>query len=401
MRLDMAAGEGPDDPAAGRPEPGRLRDPSAPVGGYDQLTPPDESSWTAVTPPARDASPWPEERPLRGWGDRRRTRLRIAGLVLLVAIVTVAGVLIGKAIDSGSGGGTSSGSKSTTPARPHPAPPRFGSLPAVASGRLPAATTPAAAATAGPDLVVVATKGAVYAGRPGSTLRRVGKVPAPLTAAAALPIGGKVVVVGGAHGAKPTDAVLTVNRRTGKVTRSGTFIEPLAEAGTAAGAGGAYLVGGWTGTKYATAVLRFVQPDGEELVARLPAGVRSPAVALVGRRLYVAGGRTKAGLSRKLFVVDTRTGTVRTLPNLPVPVQRAVLVVRPAARKSGAARLYLLGGVTANGRPSTRIVAIDPSTGRATAAGTLRVPLPDAVAVPVGSRTFVTGADSGTIYRVG
>ena len=332
MRLDMAAGEGPDDAAAGRPEPGRARGPSDPVGGYDQLTPPDESSWTAVTPPARDASPWPEERPLRG-GDRRRTWLRIAGLVLLVAVVTVAGVLIGKAIDSGSGGGTSSNSRSTTPARPHPAPPRFGSLPAVASGRLPAATTPAAAATAGPDLVVVATKGAVYAGRPGSTLRRVGKLPAPLTAAAALPIGGKVVVVGGAHGAKPTDAVLTVNRRTGKVRRSGTFIEPLAEAGTAAGAGGAYLVGGWTGTKYATAVLRFVAPDGEELVARLPAGVRSPAVALVGRRLYVAGGRTQAGLSRKLFVVDTSTGTVRALPNLPVPVERAVLVVRPAAGK--------------------------------------------------------------------
>ena len=142
-----------------------------------------------------------------------------------------------------------------------------------------------------------------------------------------------------------------MNRRTGKVTRSGTFIEPLAEAGTAAGAGGAYLVGGWTGTKYATAVLRFVAPDGEELVARLPAGVRSPAVALVGRRLYVAGGRTQAGLSRKLFVVDTRTGTVRALPNLPVPVERAVLVVRPAARKSGAARLYLLGGVTAKDAP--------------------------------------------------
>jgi hypothetical protein len=241
---------------------------------------------------------------------------------------------------------------------------------------------------------VVERTGAVVAGPVGGALTRISTLPAQLSAAAVFAAGGEVFVVGGERKSTPGDEILQVSLATRKVVPAGRFTEPLAESGVVARNGAVYLVGGWTGEKYATAVIRFVPPGQVTVVARLPEGVRAPAVALVGSRLFVAGGLTESGRSRQVFAVDTGSGNVRRLAKLPQAVDRAVLVV------SGA-KLYLLGGRSAPGRPVDAVVRIDPRTGRVSRAGRMPAPLAGATAVPFGRRTLVVGTPSGLIYRVG
>ena len=262
-------------------------------------------------------------------------------------------------------------------------------------GRLPTGEEVAGAVLLGKRLVVIeGTTGAVVAGPAGGALAQVAELPDRLTSAAAFTAGSDVLVVGGEHGSKPTDEILQVRLAAAKLVPAGRFTEPLAEAGVVPQHGSVYLVGGWTGEKYATAVIRFAPPNQVTLVARLPEGVRAPAVALVGTRLYVAGGLTQAGRSRKVFTVDTRSGAVTLLGELPQAVDRAVLVV------SGS-KLYLLGGRSATGKPVDTIVRIDPRTGRITPAGRMPAPLAGATAVPFGRQTLIVGAPSGSVYRVG
>jgi hypothetical protein len=160
------------------------------------------------------------------------------------------------------------------------------------------------------------------------------------------------------------------------------------------GSGSVYLVGGWTGTQYATAVLRFTPPATIDLIARVPEGVRSAAVARLGHTLYVAGGRTSEGLSARLYAIDVNSGTVTTLDDLPRPVEQAVLV-------AGRTKLYLLGGRTASGKALDSVLAVDPATGRSKPAGAMPHPLAGAAVVPAGSRTLVVDSATGTVYRVG
>ncbi len=87
------------------------------------------------------------------------------------------------------------------------------------------------------------------------------------------------------------------------------------------------LVGGWTGQKYATAVLRYTPGGRAGLVARLPEGVRSPAVAVIGDTLVVAGGLTEQGASRQVYAIDLASGGVKALAALPEGLDRAALLV--------------------------------------------------------------------------
>ena len=190
---------------------------------------------------------------------------------------------------------------------------------------------------------------------------------APLAAPQAFPSGGSLWIVGGEQGSKVTDALLRVNLSSGRIVPSGTFEEPLAESGVAADGGSAYLAGGWTGDQYASGVLKFTPPSTVSLVSRLPVGVRSPAVALVGSTLYVAGGQTAQGPSTAVSAVDVDSGGMTSLGQLPQPVDGGVLL--PVGSK-----LYLVGGRTTGGKASGAVILIDPATGSATLAG--RIPRP-------------------------
>jgi N-acetylneuraminic acid mutarotase len=149
-----------------------------------------------------------------------------------------------------------------------------------------------------------------------------------------------------------------------------------------------YLIGGWTGEKYATAILRFSLPDAAAVVARLPEALRDPAVALHAGKLYVAGGRTAAGPTKAVYVVRLAAGTVSVLGQLPRAVAGGTLVVADGT-------LFLLGGKGESG-PVASVTRIDPATGRIEAAGKMPRPLAGAAAVRAGGSTLVLGGSRPT-----
>jgi hypothetical protein len=336
-----------------------------------------------------------------GPGGRGGNLVRVIVLLVLVGVVTAAGIAIGRAVAPSHPAVATTAPPAKTSAVPPPPPVvhkvtyRWGPLTARAYGKLPVGPPNAAAAVVGTTLVVVGGTGSglVLAGPLGGKLVPVARFSRPRASAQAFSLGGNLYVLGGEQGAKPSDDVLRIDLATGHGRTVSRFVEPLAEAGVVTRGKAAYLVGGWTGVKYATGILKFTPPSSVSLVARLPEGVRSPGVVLVGHTLYVAGGRTESGLSKKAYAVDLNAGSVTTLPSLPHPVAGALLV-------SSGSSLYLLGGTGAGSKPSAAVVRIDPATGRSRPAGRMPKPIEGGAAVPAGTRTIVVDPASGAVYRI-
>jgi hypothetical protein len=314
--------------------------------------------------------------------------------------VTIAGIAIAQALQPGRAR-TAVTSTTTRTTVPRVRPPQvrglaWGPLTARPYGSLPVGGARVGAAVAGPTLVVVGGAGSnrVLAGPVGGKLAVVAKLPQRLAAVQAFSLGGTVYSLGGEQGATPTDRIFRIDLRAHRAIPAGTFDEPLAEAGVAALGKSAYLAGGWTGTKFATAILKFTPPSGISLIGRLPVGVRSPAVALLGPTLYVAGGRTAHGLSRDVYAVDLQTGKVSVFARLPQALEQSVLVTATSG-------LFVLGGKTAAGKTVGSVIRVDPVTGYATTVGTMKKPFFGAAAVPAGERTIVVVAPAGMVYRVG
>ncbi len=326
---------------------------------------------------------------------------RVVLLIGLLGAVTAAGIVVGRSTEPSAVPSTPAATTTTNVPRAKPPPPpkpvvfAWGPLRAESYGRLPAGGDHAAATVVGPSLAVVGGTGSarVLAGPVGGRLGVVTALRAPLAALQAFPSGGSLWIVGGEQGSKVTDALLRVNLSSGRIVPSGTFEEPLAESGVAADGGSAYLAGGWTGDQYASAVLKFTPPSKVSLVSRLPVGVRSPAVALVGNTLYVAGGQTAQGPSTAVYAVDVDSGGMKSLGQLPQPVEGGVLL--PVGSK-----LYLVGGRTTGGKASGAVILIDPATGSATLAGRIPRPLVGASAVRAGTKALVVDPTAGMIYKV-
>jgi hypothetical protein len=329
----------------------------------------------------------------------RPAAVRVALLIGLLCVVTAGGILLGRAVEPSSTKVTTTAASTpttTTTVRPKPrSKTAWGPIPARLAGRLSPAPGRAAIVVSRGTLVVIGgtAPSKVLAGKLGGVVKKVVSLPGTGAAAQAFALAGTVYAIGGEHGATPADEILRLEPSARGAVPAGTFVEPLAEAGVATRGGSAYLVGGWTGTKYATAVLRFTPPSREDLVARLPEGLRSPAVALAGHTLWVAGGRTQAGLSRQVYAVDIDTGHVTSAGRLPRGVQQALLV-------TVAGKLYLLGGRASGGKALATILRIVPATGRIKPAGRMPQPLAGATAAAVGKQTLVV-SPTGAIYRLG
>jgi hypothetical protein len=203
-------------------------------------------------------------------------------------------------------------------------------------------------------------------------------------AAAAL-VDGKVLLFGGGE-AVSTDAIVGVDPRTGAARAAGRLDEPLSDLGAVSIGGRAYLVGGYTGSKYATAILRYDGGGRTSVVARLPSGTRYAGVAADGRTIYVAGGLTPAGPTAAVYAVDVGNGRVRRIATLPQPLDHAAAAVLGKT-------LYVIGGRTDGGDATARVLEVDLPTGRVTAAPVLPKPLADPTAVVVGRRVVVLGGE--------
>jgi hypothetical protein len=363
----------------------------------------DEALWPVVARPSEPTPSGADDLDEPGRGGRFGSLARVVGLLGLLGVVTAAGIALGRGVEPSHPQATTTAAASTTTVPV--APPRpvvrkvttvsWGPLKVQRYGSFPAGPPNAAAAVVGSKLAVVggAGTGLVLAGPFGGKLLPVAMLSRPRASAEAFAFDGNLYVLGGEQGGKPSDDLLRIDLTTRHGRRVSKFVEPLAEAGVVTRGKAVYLVGGWTGEKYATAILKFTPPGTEALVARLPGGLRSPAVALLGHTLYVAGGSTETGLSDRIYAVDLDSGALTSLGRLPRPVTGGLLV--PSGKD-----LYLLGGTGKGGKPSAAVVRIDPATGRPAAAGRMPKPLAGAAAVSAPTGTVVVDPASGAIYRI-
>jgi len=202
-----------------------------------------------------------------------------------------------------------------------------------------------------------------------------GRLPVAGHDAAAVLLGNRVLNFGGGQ-ASSVDSIVRVDPATGHAVAAGKLSEPLSDLGAVAFGGRAYLVGGYTGTLYASAILRY---PGEHVVARLPNGTRYAGVAAIGHTIYVAGGITTGGTSDAIYAV---TNHVRQIGTLPAPEAHAGMAALGGA-------LYLVGG-----RSVLRIT----SSGSTTAVATLPVSLADPSVVAVGRSLVIAGGGTSNVY---
>ena len=148
----------------------------------------------------------------------------------------------------------------------------------------------------------------------------------------------------------------------------------------------AYVVGGYTGTRWLDTIVAVRLGGGSRIVAHLPVGLRYAAVAAVGASLVIAGGSLPDGsASRAVYRFDPGRRLVTRVASLPVATTHA------AAASLGGTVFIIGGRGAALGSVSSAIVAIDPGSGRVASAGHLRIARGDLAAVAVGHRIVIAG----------
>jgi outer membrane protein assembly factor BamB len=262
---------------------------------------------------------------------------------------------------------------------------RVGSLPETVS-RLSAAALPDGRLMALGGLVGGLSSDQVLLGF-ASHLRRVTTLPVPTHDAAAGVVHGIVYLFGGGQSVS-THAIVRVDPYRRTAVPAGRLGEPLSDLGAATVGGTTYLVAGYTGSRYATAVLRFRPGRHPTVAARLPSGLRYAGVTALGSKLYVAGGLTLAGPSRAVYAVDPRTRSVTKLATLPRPLDHVALAPLGS-------RLLLVGG------GSKQVLAIDPSAGTVTRVASMPQPLSDPAAVADKGHVLVLGGGTNAVYSLG
>ena len=254
---------------------------------------------------------------------------------------------------------------------------RIGSLPQTLSKAAAVALPDGRVMVLGGETAGVSTDH-VLVGAPNA-LRPVATLPVATHDAAAALLGTSVLLFGGGRSTS-VDSVVRVDAKGAvvHVAAAGHIGEPLSDLGAVSVGAHVYLVGGYTGTRYATAVLRY---PGAKVVARLPDGTRYAGVAALNGHIYVAGGLTTQGPTDKVYEVAV-TGAVRHVATLPQPLDHAGMVALGG-------RLYLVGG--------TRILRIDPS-GDVSVAARLPAALVDPAVVAVGKRIVIVGGGTNAVY---
>jgi outer membrane protein assembly factor BamB len=222
---------------------------------------------------------------------------------------------------------------------------------------------------------------AILAGPP-SHLRVIGRLPSATHDAAAALSGRFVSLYGGGESVSLA-TVLRIDAASGAVLPLRPLDEPLSDLGATTVGGTTYLVGGYTGTRYASAILRVGTGDRTTTVARLPAGTRYAGVAALGGKLYVAGGLRTSGPTATVWAIDPHAGTVSKVATLPAPEAHAAL-----AGLGG--RLYLVGGRS--------VLRIDPTRGTVARVASLPQALSDPNAVRVGRDIVIVGGGTNAVY---
>ena len=199
---------------------------------------------------------------------------------------------------------------------------------------------------------------------------------------------------GGGTGANTqSNVILRVPASGGSATVAGRLPAPSSDQSAAAIGDTAYIVGGFTGSRWLNTIVAWRPGAPARVVARLPFPVRYAAVASVDGRLVIAGGSLENSTASEAVLAYTPGGRVVRIGRLPAPTTHA------AAAAIGQVA-YVIGGRGANlGSLTARIVAIDLKTGHIVRVGTLTSPRSDLAAVTLGVRILLAGGrgPAGTV----
>ncbi len=297
-------------------------------------------------------------------------------------------------VPSGAGSGDRSGSGTAsyggTTRSGHTAAKEAAGIPATESGLLPwqlaqPLSREVAVPGTGPGSVVVIgglssgsqTTAAVQSIQvPAGTPAPAGALSTATHDAAAAVVGGRVLVFGG--GALTTVATVqayplgTAGDRA-SATVVGQLPQPRSDATAVTVGATAYVVGGYDGTRADSQVLATTNGSTFRTVGTLSVPVRYPAVAALGRMIYVFGGErvgTVAGAVDDIQRIDTQTGQISVIGHLPQAVSGASAVPLQGV-------VYVAGGTTGASDVAT-IYAFDARTAHALVAGKLMAPVANA-----------------------
>ena len=157
----------------------------------------------------------------------------------------------------------------------------------------------------------------------------------------------------------------------------------------------AYVVGGYTGSRWLDTIVAWKPGSSARVVAHLPSAVRYAAVTAVGNRLVIAGGSLPSGSATDaVYEYVPAAGRVFRIGRLPAPTTHA------AAATFGSIA-YVMGGRGAIvGTPTDRIVGIDVAKRKVVVAGALGQPLSDLMAVATPSGILVAGGNYPGMMQV-
>jgi YVTN family beta-propeller protein len=220
---------------------------------------------------------------------------------------------------------------------------------------------------------------------------RVGSLPVALHDTAAVRLGSGVYLFGGGTNAgTQSDAIVHVPAGTGAATVVGRLPAPSSDQSAAGIDGTAYVVGGYTGTRWLDTIVAWKPGSGARVVAHLPFTLRYAAVTAVSRTLVIAGGSLETGEASSAILAYTPGRGVRRIGHLPAPTTHA------AAATIGD-RAFVIGG---RGATTTSfvdsIVSVDPRTHAVRTVGRLATPRSDLAAIRLGSRILLAGGRDGT-----
>lgn len=203
-------------------------------------------------------------------------------------------------------------------------------------------------------------------------------------------LAGRAVVFGGGASTTVADAQAWDGRRT---TTVGTLPQPRSDSAAATIGNTAYVVGGFTGRAMARDVLATTDGRTFRRVGRLRIGVRYPAVAAVGRYVYVVGGELATtegtlagGQTDAVQRIDPATGEVSVIGHLGHGLGHAT-----AFASDG--RLFVAGG--RRGATATAdIIEVSLDSGTPRRVGRLPRAMSDAAAAVIGQVAWLVGGET-------
>lgn len=198
-------------------------------------------------------------------------------------------------------------------------------------------------------------------------------------------LGGAPTVFGGGN----TSVLSAVQRlgRDGRWRVAGRLPSPRADLSAAQDGARALVVGGYDGLRSPRAVLATSGGHRFTTAARLPAGVRYAAVAVVGDTAWVFGGEESDRELGHVYRIDLATGSVRARGRMPRPLGHAAAVVVGD-------RVLLMGGRTTPDRPTDRMWWFDTVHRTWRRAGRLPYPVADAPTLATPHHAFLLGGET-------